>query len=316
MIKEANIRKLIDYTLLNACSVNSSGLYNGKAGISLALFVAARYLQDEYIEEQAFKLLQEALLSKADDISFENGLSGIGYVLLYIIENDFIEADFNELFSKQIEKILLGCDKSKENPNALLNSIRMTCFFASVKSSSPANKRADKLMKTLFEASELYLGIQFFDIKNINYISNKKAVLKRFETYLHMVCECRYADFSRVVLDNYANLYRSGRIISSYKVAHYLQILDAENRYKDVIESNKRYSDFNNMQACTLRDWIDSSYLKGEADVLQKFLSEENKGNIEKTILRLIPQGAFVAGYEQGISRLLLCLTTNNFKLF
>ena len=33
MIKEETIRKLVDYILLNACSVNSSGLYNGKAGM-------------------------------------------------------------------------------------------------------------------------------------------------------------------------------------------------------------------------------------------------------------------------------------------
>ena len=90
MINETKIRKLIDYTLLNACSINSSGLYNGKAGIALALFEVARYLQDEYIEEQAFDLLQEALVSKTEDISFENGLSGIGYVLLYLIENEWL----------------------------------------------------------------------------------------------------------------------------------------------------------------------------------------------------------------------------------
>lgn len=68
--KEKTVRKLIDYVLLNACSVNSSGLYNGKAGMSLALFEAARLLKDPYIEEQAFDLLQEALLSKNEDIGF------------------------------------------------------------------------------------------------------------------------------------------------------------------------------------------------------------------------------------------------------
>lgn len=32
------VRRLVDYVLLNSCSVNSSGLYNGKAGMALALF--------------------------------------------------------------------------------------------------------------------------------------------------------------------------------------------------------------------------------------------------------------------------------------
>ena len=54
MINETTIRKIVDNILLNASSVNSSGLYNGKAGMALALFEAARYLKDDGIEEKAF----------------------------------------------------------------------------------------------------------------------------------------------------------------------------------------------------------------------------------------------------------------------
>lgn len=68
------VRKLCDYILLNAYSVNSTGLYNGKAGFALCLFDVAYKLHDEYLEEQAYELLQEALLSRNEDIGFENGL--------------------------------------------------------------------------------------------------------------------------------------------------------------------------------------------------------------------------------------------------
>ena len=54
MISDTTIRKLVDYISLNACSVNSSGLYNGKSGISLALFETAKCLQDTEIEDKAF----------------------------------------------------------------------------------------------------------------------------------------------------------------------------------------------------------------------------------------------------------------------
>lgn len=145
MIKEATIRKLVDYVLINACSVNSTGLYNGKAGLALSLFEVARYLQDEYIEEQAFDLLQESLLTKNKNINFENGLSGVGYVLLYLIENKFVDADFEELFGEKIEKILVDIDKLKEKPVALLSFIRMTYFLASVKSFRPVDKRIDEI---------------------------------------------------------------------------------------------------------------------------------------------------------------------------
>lgn len=295
------IRKLVDYTLLNACSINSSGLYNGKAGISLALFEVARYLQDEYTEEQAFDLLQEALVSKTEDISFENGLSGIGYVLIYLIENEFIDADFNEIFSEQFEKILVGFEKLKEDPNPLLNSIRMAYFLSLTKSFCKVDSRIEKIIKSIFEATELYLAIQFFDFKDIDYINNKNAVLEQFEIYLQMVCESQYINYSRVVLEYYAELYRSGRIMSSYKTAYYLEKIDTQGKCKDAIDSNKRYADFNNAKTHSLRNRIDLAYLSGKAEVLQKNISARNEENLEKKILQSIPHGAFVAGYEHGI---------------
>ena len=69
--------------------------------MSLTLFEASRVLADEYLEEQASQLLQEALLVRTQDISFENGLSGIGYTVLYLLENGFIETEFEDVFGKQ-----------------------------------------------------------------------------------------------------------------------------------------------------------------------------------------------------------------------
>lgn len=310
------IRKLVDYTLLNACSINSSGLFNGKAGIALALFEAAHYLQDEYIEDQAFDLLLEALLSKTEDISFENGLSGIGYVLIYLIENDFINANFDDFFKEQLEKIIAGLDKQKQNSNFLLNSIRITRFLASAKLFRKADKRIDEIIKSLFEANEIYLGIQFFHFKDIDYINNKNVILERFEVYLQMVCECRYANYSRVVLDHYAGLYKKGRIISSYKVSYYLRKIDNEGKYKDVIEGNKRYSGLKSTKIHTLRHRIDLAKISGEIGDLQEVILEGNEKKIEKEVLEHILNGAFTSGYEQGISRLLIYLTNKKSILF
>ena len=242
MINETTIRKLVDYILLNACSVNSSGLYSGKAGIAWTLFETARYLQDEYIEEQAFELLQEALISKNDDIGFENGLAGIGYVLLYLIKNDFIDADFDELFDEQYEKILTGFEKEKENPNALLNSIQINYFLDAAKQYRTTDERINEATKSIFEENERYLAIQFFNFKNINYINNKTTVLSKFETYLKVVYECGYGDYSQVVLDDYAELYKSGRVKSSCRAAYYLKKIDKNGKYNDIITDNMRFA--------------------------------------------------------------------------
>lgn len=313
MIQEAMIRKLVDYILLNACSVNSSGYYSGKAGMALALFEAARYLQDEYMEEQAFDLLQEALLSKTNDISFENGLSGIGYTLLYLIENNFIEADFDELYHEQFEKIITNFNEIEKQPSQLLMEIRMIYFLAASKRLHP-DERVCKIIRRIFEANELYLVIQFSDFRDINYISNKNRVLEVFENYLKAVYDCKYSEYSRVVLSDYAKLYRSGRIISSFRVAYYLEKLDVDGQYKDVIESNSRFSMLGNLNTISLRSCMELEKLTADDIVLSQLTAGADE-ELEKIILQRIPQDAFKAGYEQGISRLLIYVTNKSHEL-
>lgn len=279
-----------------------------------ALFEAARSLQDEFIEDQAFKLLQEALVSKTDDISLENGMSGIGYVLLYLIRNNFVDADFDELFSEQLEKILTNFVKQKENPNTVLNAVKLNYFLNAVKPYRTSDKRIDEIIKSIFEANELYFSVQFFDFKDINYINNKASVLSKFETYLKTVYDCGYVDYSQVILDDYVDLYRTGRVKSSYKVAHFLEKLDKEEKHKDVISENKQFSVLDDVKNISLRDHIELSQLTGNEKFLNLLLTEK-ESEIEKVILRLIPPGALKSGYEQGVSQLLMNISNNEVNL-
>ena len=41
------LSKITDYVLLNVCSLHSSGLYTGKAGVSLALFEVSGLMKDD-----------------------------------------------------------------------------------------------------------------------------------------------------------------------------------------------------------------------------------------------------------------------------
>lgn len=100
-----SIKILSDYIMLVSVSNDFSNLYYGRSGISISLFEASRYLDDGFTEEYAFNLLQQSLLYDKSDISFDKGLTGIGFSLLYLIKNKFIDAKFEDLFSEQLEKI-------------------------------------------------------------------------------------------------------------------------------------------------------------------------------------------------------------------
>lgn len=298
------IQKIVDCILLNSCSVNSSGLYNGKAGMALALFEAARFLHDDYIEEQAFNLLQEALITKTEDISFENGLSGIGYVLLYLAHDNFIDADFNDLFGDQHQKVMMRVGELKGTPNTML---RLNYYLAEVRHQIPDNHQTDKLIRTLFEATELDLHSQFSGFNKLTYNNDKKSVLSKFECYMKTVCDCGYKGYSHSLLNEYANLYRSGYIKSSFTIASYLEMLRLESIFNDVICANKQHAIQSDLlQHCDLRNLIEFSQLSKNEEIITSITSENES---EKAILNHIPMEALTAGYEHGLSRLLIYLT-------
>lgn len=107
--------------MINGCSCNASGLYYGKAGLSLILSELALFYRNDYLEYHAFKLLQEALITKIKKIYFSDGLAGIGFTLLYLIEKKRVEAEYLEIFGKSHQKIIevishynVGCHKFSE----------------------------------------------------------------------------------------------------------------------------------------------------------------------------------------------------------
>ena len=74
-------------------------------GCSLALYEASQVLGDDYLEDEAFMLLQESILSQMDDLGFHKGWSGIGFALMYLIRNNYLEADLGEVFGERMEQI-------------------------------------------------------------------------------------------------------------------------------------------------------------------------------------------------------------------
>lgn len=319
MINETTIRKLVDYVLLNAYSVSSSGLYNGKAGMALALFEAARYLKDESIEDEAFELLQEALLCQTENIGFENGLSGIGYVLVYLIDNQFIDADFDELFAENHKKILKGLKAihNKKNKELFLPSLSLVYYLCALSKSKPCLK-LEHLTKQLLRETDRLLVKLFSSLKEQENAYSKMDILSFFELYL------KIGDFSdsrpsASLLKEYIALYQQGKIISIFNIGYYLGCIAKKqnNMQLECISKITKERGALNIypQILSLSQRIDLLYLlQNNKDLylheiknLEKGLFDMNCENIlENNILCAIERKGVFAGYQSGVARFLL----------
>lgn len=305
---ETEIYQLTDYLLLNAYSVNSSGFYNGKAGFSLCLFEAARLFGDAYLEDHAFELLQEALVSRNPDIGFENGLAGIGYVLRYLIVNGFIRADFEALFGAQMSKIRDGLAQAgPEELQAgrwlsvgyLLNDPPTLEFLA-----GPVATQLESYFSTGYRRDP----------------GRKLNRLSLLALWLKVVQEYPGIPGADGLLGSYARCYAAGRLVSRYDIGHYLGRLAGRLQLEPVQEAARRQMDSAaaDMRPDTmfLSRRIDGLYLlaKNESRYLQTIsrLEQDWTGRPEKTLEDVLTESCdtslLTAGYEGGAGRFLLYL--------
>lgn len=331
IITKTDISKLVDYLLLNAYSVNSSGLYNGKAGISLCLFEIARFLQDDYIENHAFELLQQSLLTRSEDIGFENGLSGVGYVLTYLIKNKFIDADFDELFGlqlKKIEKYIEKSDISEIGGEKFIRQNIKIVFFLDLLCSCDSNYHyLARLFPIFSKAVSRLLNKYTSAIDKRQNVALKTEYITFFETYLTATAICDEFLISSEALDGYTLLFKRNRLISNFKIGYYLGNIitrDDASMLKKMEEVNKGYALQNiHLKMMPLAQYIDLLYLlrknenlyKEYIELLEKGLFDDMSGEqLEQNLLSAIGKECFVAGYQSGIARFLLYLIYREIK--
>ncbi len=113
--------RIAKFLMLHGSFVNNLGLINGKMGIIIFFFHLSRYTGKKIFEDFAGEMIDEIYKEIHDHYpsDFENGLSGIAWGMEYLIQNQFVEADSNEvledldnmIFEWDIRKV---CDLSLE----------------------------------------------------------------------------------------------------------------------------------------------------------------------------------------------------------
>lgn len=90
---------IANHLILNASNMSNLGLFHGKMGVAIFFYLYGRYSRLSYYTDFADILLDE-LFSELDislSVSFENGLSGIGWGIEYLVQNNYIDGDTYEI---------------------------------------------------------------------------------------------------------------------------------------------------------------------------------------------------------------------------
>lgn len=139
LLSDSDRQKMIDFLLLNSCSVVSDGLANGKSGLCLVFFELSRTQKIERLEEYAFELLQQ-LVHERKNVTFSNGAAGIGYLLFHLIRERFVEGDYNELFGQQHRKIICTIQEKDFESANILEYIYLLLFLYETVEFTPMNE--------------------------------------------------------------------------------------------------------------------------------------------------------------------------------
>lgn len=101
-------QKIIHRLILQSSFLSDPGLFCGKMGISIFFFEYGRYKENEVYTDFAEELLDYIWKQVHIDlpIGFAFGLSGIGWGLEYLLQNNYLKGDANEICEDIDRKIM------------------------------------------------------------------------------------------------------------------------------------------------------------------------------------------------------------------
>ena len=114
------LQRIANVLLLNASFIDNPGLLNGKMGIAIFFYNYSRYSENKIYEDYAGELVDEIYeeINTSTPVNFENGLTGIGWGIEYLVKNGFVQADTNEA----LEEIDCAIYRHRINSPVLINT--------------------------------------------------------------------------------------------------------------------------------------------------------------------------------------------------
>ena len=150
--KTISLEQAIDLLVLNVGSLGNLGLYHGQMGFVLFFCQYAKCCNNPLYDDFAGELLEglgKALYAELP-FSLEDGLCGVGWGVEYLIQNNFMEGDSDELLQEIDERIMLH-DPTRIKNLSMRKGLAGLIYYVTIRLSAPRKNRRHPF-------DEVYLG--------------------------------------------------------------------------------------------------------------------------------------------------------------
>lgn len=197
MNKHEVLQRIARYLMLHSSFNNNIGLFDGKMGVILFFMNYSRHTGCKRYEKFAGELIDEIYEEIHIDCSanFGNGLAGIAWGIEYLIKNQYVKADSNEIL-KELDNRILERDVRRVKDISVESGLKGIAYYAisrcAGKEYSPTFKdysidllQALKTAKAKDHEIDL-LTVTLQDIINKNEVANEMDFLDRFIVNIHI----------------------------------------------------------------------------------------------------------------------------------
>ena len=130
------IEDINNLLLQHAGGLKDPGLLHGKMGISLYFFYLAKHTGSTDHQSFGETLLDEVyeyIQNNKTGFGFSDGLAGIAWAIIHLVENRFVEADLDEILSDADDRIYYHLHQSQEIDFGFSNGILGYLFYVVTK---------------------------------------------------------------------------------------------------------------------------------------------------------------------------------------
>lgn len=151
--KNIFLENIVNRLILNTSFINNLGLYHGKMGIVLFFAHYAQYTHNPIYEKFAWELMEEIYEDIPVDspLNLENGLCGIGWGILYLLQNNLMEGEADEILS-ELDKKIMEWDVTRINDHSIQTGLSGIYIYIQER------LKYNRLISNTFPFDERYLN--------------------------------------------------------------------------------------------------------------------------------------------------------------